>query len=143
MIFKRPWPVILLLAGVLVFTAGMLLRASNGIRYWEFLNGLPLSVSPLYLVLTGGLWALFGLLAAVWLWQGNRRAPAAVTTLTAGYVLYYWAEQLFVMISPLRQARWPFSAGVSILMVVIVIAVFNQPGVKNFFGGMYEQEDQQ
>ena len=142
MIFKRPWPVILLLAGVLVFTAGMLLRAWNGIRFWDFLSGLPLSVSPLYLVLTGGLWALFGLRVMWWLWQGASWAPAALRHLTVSYVLYYWIDQLLVMTSPLRQTRWPFSSGLSILAILIVIFGLNQPSVKNFFGGAYEQEDQ-
>lgn len=142
MIFKRPWLVIVLLLGVLVFTIGMLLRAWNGVRYWAFLSGLPLAVSPLYLALTGALWGLLGLRVMGWLWQGDRRAPAAVSTLTAGYVLYYWADQLIVMTSPLRQSRWPFSAGMSVLAVVIVIFVLNQPSVRNFFGGAYEQEDQ-
>jgi len=142
MIFKRPWPVILMLTGVLVFTAGMLLRAWNGLRYWEFLSGLPLSVSPLYLVLTGGLWTLFGLRVMGWVWQGRATAPTALRYLTVSYVLYYWIDQLLVMVSPLRQTRWPFSAGISILAVLIVIFGLNQPSVKNFFGGTYEQEDQ-
>lgn len=142
MIFKRPWPVIVLLAGVLVFTAGMLLRVWNGIRYWKFLNGLTMSVSPLYLVLTGGLWALFGLRVMWWLWQGASLAPPALRHLTVSYVLYYWIDQLLVMTSPLRQTRWPFSALLSLLAVIIVIFVLYLPGVRNFFGGAYEQEDQ-
>lgn len=143
MIFKRPWPVIVLLAAVLVFTAGMLLRAWNGVRYWEFLSGLPLAVSPLYLVLTGGLWALFGLRVMWWLWRGKAMAPTALRYLTVSYVLYYWADQFIVMTSQLRQSRWPFSAVLSVLAVVLVMFVLNQPSVSNFFGGAYEQEDQQ
>jgi hypothetical protein len=142
MIFKRPWMVFVLLVGVIVFTAGMLLRAWSAIRYWAFLSGLPLEVSPLYLALTGGLWALFGLRVIWWLWQGNRGAPAALRTLATGYVLYYWVEQLLVMTSPLRQARWPFSAVMSAAAVIVVMLILMHPSVKNFYGGSYEQKDQ-
>jgi len=142
MIFRRPWLVLLLVVCMLVFTTGMALRAWDALREWDFLARLHLTVSPLYLTLTGGVWGAAGLLTAVWLWRGDRRAPIALRTLTAGYVLYYWIDQILVMASPLRQSRWPFSAGVSAAAVVFVALTLMHPGVKDYFGGKYEQKDQ-
>ena len=143
MFLKRPWLLIVLLVCTAVFTAVMLLRAWSALREWGFLARLPMTASPLYLALTGALWGLLGLRVMWWLWRGDQRAPAAVSTLTLGYVLYYWADQLLVMASPLRQSRWPFSAAVSAAAVIAVFLILKHPGVKDFFGGKYEQKEQQ
>jgi hypothetical protein len=143
MIFKRPWLVLLILLFVIGFAVINLLRALNGVRLWGFLSELPLAVSPLYLVLTGGLWSVLLLRLAWWVWQGDPRTPAMVKTVSVVYVLYYWAERIFLMTSPLRFTSWPFLVVVSAGLAFSFFEIFRYDSVKSFFGGEHGQKDSQ
>jgi hypothetical protein len=142
MIFKRPWYLVPIVLVMFVITAGAFLRAWNGIMLWETLNELSLAVSPLYLVLTGALWGILGLRTIWWLCQGRQTAPAALRIVTIAYILYFWVDRWLLMISPLRQASWPFLMVVTLLLGSLIFTGLEIPEVKNFFGGEDEQENQ-
>lgn len=142
MIFKRPWLVLLLLVISLIFTASAVMRVWNGVQYWGFLDDLPMSVSPLYLVVTGSVWGIFGILAAIWVWWGQSRASQLVTTGALVYSLQFWLEQLFVMTNPLRRVNWPFLAVLTVVSLLIVFLSFRHSQVRKFYGGRHEQEIQ-
>ena len=143
MIFKRPWLVLLNLLFIFGFAVINLLRAWNGVRFWGFLSELPLSVSPLYLVLIGGLWGILLLRLAWWMWRGDQRTPAAVKTVSVIYVLVYWIERLFLMTSPIRNTSWLFLLFFSLGFVFSFFEIFRFRSVYEYFGGLDEQEDQQ
>ncbi len=105
MIFKRPWLVLLLFIVSLIFTVGAWARVWNGLQLLDYLSELPLSVSPWYLVITGAVWGIFGLAAVILIWWGTTAAPLTVTLGAIAYSLNFWVEQLFIMISPLRQGQ--------------------------------------
>ena len=136
MIFKRPWLVILILIFIIGFLVINLLRALNAGQLWGFLSELPLAVSPLYLLLTGGLWSVLLLRLAWWVWQGDPRTPAAVKIVSVVYVLYYWAERIFLMTSPLRFTSWVFLLVISAGLVFSFFEIFRYDSVKSFFGGI-------
>jgi hypothetical protein len=142
MIFKRPWLVLLQFAITLVFTAGALLRVWNGVQLWGFLGELPMAVSPLFLVVTGAVWSIIGGWGLVWEWFGHRLAPTAICVTALAYTAFFWAEQFFVMISPLRRVSWPFLALFTLIALLLLFLSFRHPQVKNFYGGRYEQEVQ-
>ena len=142
MIFKRPWLVFFLMIATLVFTASGITRVWNGIRYYGFLGDLPISVSPLYLVITGGVWGILGAAAAGSLWWGYRRGSRLLISGMVGYSVFFWFEQIFLMTNPLRKTNWPFLAVFNLSAILIVILSFRHPRVRKFFGGRHEQEDQ-
>jgi len=140
MIFNRPWPVLLLFVSGLLFSAVSWLRFGVAASLLDFLNGLPLSISPLYQVLTGFLWGAAGLWVSVWLWKGHRRAPIVLRILSVTYALYYWIDQLLIMTSEIRRTNWWFLALVTGILIVLVFLSLLLPAVKEFFGEQHEQK---
>ncbi|MBN2045753.1 MAG: hypothetical protein JW757_12075 [Anaerolineales bacterium] len=138
MIFKRPWLVLLLFVLTLVFTISGLARVWNGIQYFNFLDELPIPVSPWYLVISGVIWGSFGLVTAVLVWWGSNLARRMMISGTIVYSVFYWLEQLFLMSSPLRKSNWPFLTLVTLTIGSIVILSFRHPRVREFFGGRHE-----
>jgi hypothetical protein len=134
MIFRRPWPILILSLAVLVFSTTQAARALNGAAMWDFLMDVQLTVSPLYLVLTGLLWAVLGLRVAWWLWHGRILARAGLQVLAISYTLYYWIEQFLLMTSPLRRTNWPFMAVVSVLAIAAAFLVPALPAAAKFLG---------
>ena len=140
MIFNRPWLVFLLFIAGLLFSAVSWLRFGVAISLFDFLNGLPLSISPLYQILTGLFWGAAGLWVCGWLWKGHRKAPAALRILTVTYALYYWIDQLLIMTSEIRQTNWWFMGLVTAILVLLVFLSLLPPAVKEFFGEQHEQK---
>lgn len=134
MIFRRPWPVVILTLTVLVFSAGQAARAVNGVVLWDFLLEVQQTVSPLYLALTGMLWAVFGLRVVWWLWLGRAQAWIGLIVLAISYTVYYWIEQFLLMTSPLRRTNWPFMAVVSVLAIAAALILPKLPAAAKFLG---------
>ena len=143
MIFKRPWQIYPLLLIIVIFTTSNWARVWNSVQLMDFLNELPLSVSPWYLMISGAVWGLLGILAAViMVWRGCSRAPWMVPLMAAAYSVNFWIEQLFIMVSPLRRVNWPFVIVADIIIVIFAFITFKQPGMGEFYGGRHEQEIQ-
>ena len=142
MIFKRPWPLIILMVLLLVFTVSQFVRFAEALALWSFLGSLPLSVPPLYLALTGLVWGVLGEVAIYLTWMGRPKARQIVRYLTLAYVIYYWLEQFLLMDDPLRKVSWKFSAGVSIFFVLFVLSILQQDSVRLFLGEPYEPKEQ-
>ena len=139
MIFNRPWPVFFLSVAGLLFSAVSWLRFGVAVSLFDFLSGLPLSIAPLYQILTGLFWGVAGLWVSGWLWRGHRKAPAALRILTVTYALYYWIDQLLIMTSEIRQSNWWFVLLVTGILVLLVFLSLLPPAVKEFFGEPHEQ----
>lgn len=137
---KRPFSVTLLAILVLSLVAIHLTRFAQALQQWTFLNDLPLSVSPLYLAATGLFWGAAGVPVLAGLWRGGRSTPAAVKGYLVGYGLYYWLEQALVMASPLRQSNWPFTAGLTIVILIGSFLILSRPKARNFFGETNERK---
>ena len=140
MIFKRPWLVFLLVVAGVLFSAVSWLRFGMAVSLFDFLNGLPVSISPRYQILTGLLWGVSGLWVSVWLWKGHRRAPTALRILTVTYALYYWIDQLVIMTSEIRRTNWWFLALATGILILLVFLSLLPPAVKDFFGEQHEQK---
>ncbi len=131
---KRPWLVTLLAAIVLSFTVAHLLRLAQTAAQWEFLQNLPLSVPPLYLALSGLLWGLAGAWLTLGLWLGWNPALKTVRIVAPLFALYFWLDRGWLAASPLRLTNWPFAAGLTVLLIGFVFALFRLQSVNRFFG---------
>lgn len=133
MIFNRPWLVGALTEFMIVLVVVNGARVVSGIKLWDYLSELPLGVSPSYMVVTGSIWLVLSFIAGVWTWRGNRRAPWALRIVLAGYVLYYWIDQIFLRVSPLRTTNWPFMAGLTVFVLAFTFLSLLHPNVKDFY----------
>lgn len=133
----RPFGVTLLALVVLVTAIINLTRFWQGITQWEFLAQV-LPFSPIYLVLSGILWGLAGLPIFWGLWRGLAWAPGITGIGLSSYLLYYWADRLFMPGYEGRNLNWMFALGVHVFFMGLFLWVLTRPRAKLFFGGKDE-----
>lgn len=130
---KRPRSVTFFALGVLILSVVNLVRAVRAIQLWSFLSEL-LPLSPLYLALTGLFWFGVGLGLAWMIWRGLPRTASLVRMAAAAYLLYFWADRLWVSNAGLP-ANWPFNLAASLLGLAFVYLFFKLRPVEAYFGG--------
>jgi len=117
---------------VLIFTGLNGFRCLAAFRYWDFLSSIAISVSPVYLALSGALWFLIGGTLIWILWRAEPGAPKVLRWLAFMYGLYYWIDRWLLTVSILRE-RWPFALLMTIIGLVFVFLTLTRPNVANFF----------
>ena len=113
----RPYRVTLLAMGGLTIASLNLLRLIGAVRQWQFLADLP-GVAPLYLALSGFIWAATGIPLFWGLLQGISWTARYAKVYIMVYALYYWLDRLLVANRDIILARWAFMAGLTALLMV-------------------------
>lgn len=129
---KRPFSVTLLTLLVLTITILHWIRFFMALSWWDFLETLP-RVSPLFLTLTGFIWGVAGLPLIWGLWLGLRWAPQATIMVSLLYSTYYWIDRIFVANFAVDRGRWPFLAGMTLLLLVFVLLTLTRSDSRYFF----------
>jgi hypothetical protein len=131
---KRPFLVTTLVVLVLLFTIVTWFGFFEALQQRQYLRQLPLTVSPLYLILRGAFWGLVGI-ALIWgLWFGHRWAWFACQIVVVAYALFYWLDRFFLATSDALAARWPFQAGMTVGIVIFCFGVLWLPASRRYFG---------
>lgn len=126
---KRPFGVTLLLWLVLSLSVWGSLRLSGALRGWEVLNQFHARLGPLYLSITGVVWALAGAVLLWSIWTGKRWALPAIPISICIWLAEYWIERIFFQ-SP--RANAPFMIAVSVFLVAVTcISAFHRKS-RNF-----------
>jgi len=135
---KRPRSVTWLAVGVLMLTGLQFVRLVNTLLIWDYLHTLPLSVPPIFFAVSGLIWGLVGL--GMWwgLWRGKNWAISYSRYAVIIFAIYYWIDQLFLMVNPLRKTNFPFVIGMTLILLAITIWVLSRPKTQLFFGETYE-----
>ena len=130
---KRPWYLTWL--AVLVFLVAVinLLRFLGAIRQWQLLNLLPLSIDPLYMALSGAVWALVGLPMAAGLWLGWRWVWIGLQAAGLIFAIYYWIDRLWLAQASTLIDRWPFVLLLTISLLIYLFSSLWAPGARTFF----------
>ena len=134
---ERPRSVTVL--AFLVLTKGSinLIRVIESIRQWTFLRDI-MTISPVYLTITGLLWAITGFVLLWGLIRGEWWAPKTLRITSVVYIAYIWLDR-FLLINP--SSRPPnnlFMVIVSFLFLGYVFWTISRKNVKAFFGENYE-----
>ena len=130
---RRPFGVTLFALLVLSFAVLNLLRLIQAFQKWDLLTAL-LPFSPIYLLLSGLLWAVVGFPLAWGIWRGSRLAYQLSPVFLVVYSLYIWADRLLLSVYPERLNNWPFIAALNILILAWSLWVLTRPKALIFFG---------
>jgi len=139
---KRPASVTLLGMLVLSFTAFYWLRFYEAAASWKTLTTrLPESI-PLYLLLSGFLWGLAGVILFQGLWRGTGWAPKWTQIVITGFIIYYWLDRLLLANRHIWQPRTSFIIGLCLLVISLMLWSLNNKGSKLFFEKTANGNDQ-
>jgi hypothetical protein len=130
---ERPFIVTMLCLLLVVFVGLYLARIWQALLKWSFLLEL-ISFSPIYLLITGLFWVIVGLVVAVNLWLGKRRAPRLMLLFLALYSTYYWLEYMVLVDHSGLNSNWLFLALVNLVSVLWVLWVLSRPMTRIYYG---------
>ncbi|MEW6718247.1 MAG: hypothetical protein AB1345_12210 [Chloroflexota bacterium] len=130
----RPRSVTVLSLGAFIFAALHLLRLGNTLALWGWLSDLPLTVSPLYLAITGGFWGAAGLVMGISLWRGWVWAPMVTRILCGAFALFYWIERLLVESRTASNPNTPFALALTGLLLGWILHTLHSPYSRAYFG---------
>src|SRR5512139_2183679 len=113
---RRPVFVTILCILVLIITVWNGVRWYSALSSWSVLSELGAYPGPLYIALTGLVWAVSGLALSWGLWFGRRWARIAGWAYIVLYLAYFWADRFFFR--PAEHAQ-----NYALLLVLQLIAV--------------------
>lgn len=135
---KRPFAVTCLIAPVLTFTGLQAIKLWAVISSWNYLNSLPLSVSPVYFGVSAAVWLVIGGALALGLWKAKSWAQPATRWAIFIYLLEVWLDRVVLQPDGPQQSNWPFELALSLVLASSVIGILALPKVRAFFGEAYE-----
>lgn len=128
----RPFSVTLLAWIVLSLSALNLIRFGAAIFQWNALAEFAPRPGPLYILLTGLVWAAVGFPLAIGLWLEHRNGYRAALPVSLAYSIYYWLDRLLLQERP-AQSNWLFALAVTIVLLSLATFVTFHPKTRNFF----------
>lgn len=117
---KRPFSVTLLTVLVFSFSVLYWLRFYEAIVFWSALKMRLSFPSPVYLVLTGLIWGVVGLIITWGLWIGSTWAPRATWISTTLFAINYWLDRLIIADRGTWVHRTVFMIGFWIIVFIII-----------------------
>ena len=134
---KRPTSVTLIALLVLLIGGINFIRLILSLRQWNFLNDL-LSVSPIYLTISGAIWFLISLTI---LWGISRRERWTLSILClscVAYTIYYWADRILVTESANILKNNFFAIFITLGLLATILWILSRENVKEYFGAANE-----
>lgn len=128
----RPFIVTVLIVVVLIFTFLNVFRFATAIRSWDFLTTLLPETNLVYLVATGFVWSVFGLILAIGLYARRRWSSSMMRIAGICYAIYYWFDRLFIAENFSVAYRWQFALGLTLLLLIVSFLILRRPTTKRF-----------
>jgi uncharacterized membrane protein (DUF2068 family) len=125
-------PVLLTLFSLLFLGIGFWngLRIVNGIGYSSVFQEYQVDVQPIYLILTGALWLVVGLIACWGLWKVKSWAWYLSIISIVCYDSWYWFDRLVIQ-TP--HSNWLFALAVTIIIAGLFLLYFFNPKTRDRF----------
>lgn len=138
--FKRPFLAWFLMLESLLFSIIGWLRFQQALVYWDWFQPPFLSVSPLYLVISGVLWGVVGLTAVLMLWFRWHPAQLFAHLAVGFYVLWYWTDRMLLTASSDAQANLVFSIMVTLCLLLLSLAALYFLDKRDYFLKHHSEE---
>ena len=129
----RPFSVTLLALAVFCLAAFNLLGVVSGIQQFAFWRSLPLSVSPVYLILARAFWAATFSAAGVGLWRLRHWGWTLALAASSVYAAHGWFERLVLARSEFARVTLPWALGVTAVSLALVWGILWRAKVRRSF----------
>ena len=131
---KTPFFVTILGSIALILTVFNAIRFGTALSQWDLILAFASSPGPLYIALTGLIWALGWLIAYLgiefaWKWGG-----VVFLLLSFLYASYYWLDRLFFQL-PAQRSNVIFAFIVTFLFLVSTVIILAFPKSRAYFNG--------
>ena len=134
---ERPLSVTLYTWLVLIISVSNIVRTLRAALQWEFLSDL-LTIHPIYLLLSGLVWGVLGLILTWGFWRGLIWMPFVTRWAVFAYLVYYWADRIFLSNPVSRNTNILFMVSLTVIIMLWTLWIFSRENVKQFFGETHE-----
>ncbi|MCP4142151.1 MAG: hypothetical protein GY755_18055 [Chloroflexi bacterium] len=136
---ESPFFVTILSAVALILVVFNAIRFVTALLKWDLLLSLMPDPGPLYITITGALWALGWLGVYLGIFFAQRWSGTAFFVLSFLYTSYYWLDRL--LFQPYTErSNAPFSLILSLLFFVSTTIILALPKSREYFYDEYEVE---
>jgi len=130
---KRPSGIKALTILYFLISLFYLLKLSQVLFQWSWLERLPLTISPYYLVVDSLVWITVGI-SLVWgFWKGKAWSRPAAMILSILYSLAFWIERIWIAEPEGLARRWPFNLFLTVVGIGLIFFVLNRKSSKEYF----------
>jgi len=103
---NRPRTITIICSLFLLFGLFNILKLSQVILQWKTLISLQISISPLYLVISGFIWGISGLFISWSLWVGKSWARKPALGIILLYTFTFWIDLIWIAEPAVLQTHW-------------------------------------
>jgi hypothetical protein len=96
---------------------------------WDYLREVAPAVLPVYLAISGMIWAVIGMVSAVGIWFRKRWSLILLACAVASFTIWYWMDKLLLSANPETITNWAFS-----LVITICILAFFTGSILTVWG---------
>jgi hypothetical protein len=129
---QRPFFVTVLIVVVLIFTSLNAFRFVTAIRSWGFITTLLPVSTLIYLVATGFVWGILGIILAVGLFTRRKWSSSFVRFAGVSYASYYWLDRLFIAEIYSVAYRWQFALVMTLVLLIFIFLVLRASATKRY-----------
>jgi hypothetical protein len=136
-----PWegtrPRIITIASVvfLFISIFYLVKFIQVILQWQILVSLPLTISPIYLLLDGLIRGCTAVFLSWSLWLGKSWAQTAGMIISTSFVAATWLDLVLIAGPNTLITRWPFNLFLTLIGLPLFWLVLSHKSSKSFFRG--------
>lgn len=116
----------------ILFSLAGLSRVLQTVQEWSFFSGL-LPISPVYLLLSGLIWLVSGLVSVILLWFNIIYARVISFINLVIILLVYWLEHTLLMVNELSSINIRFSILATVALLILCIIILFFPAFQNRF----------
>ena len=109
------WRRVLLAAAFLYLAILGVSRLQQSLLDWDILQSLGMRPGPLYAAISGGVWGILGLAAAVLAFTRAAWAAPVIFAAALAFAVSYWFDFLFLTRAAEMMVNWPFALGLTIV----------------------------
>lgn len=113
---------ILIILSIVTLSISLLgwLRLFIAIGDWNYLGEVAPAVLPVYLAISGMIWAVIGMVSAVGIWFRKRWSLILLACAVASFTIWYWMDKLLLSANPEAVSNWAFS----LVLTICILAFF-------------------
>lgn len=130
---KRPTGIkaLMLLYGLI--SLFYLLKLSQVLSQWFWLENLPVTISPYYLAADSLVWLGAGLSLVRGIWKGRTWSRPAAMVLSILYGLVFWIDRIWIAEPEGLELRWPVNLFLTIIGISMTFIVLNRKSSQEYF----------
>ena len=113
---------ILIILSIVTLSISLLgwLRLFVAIGDWNYLGEVAPAVLPVYLAISGMIWAVIGMVSAVGIWFRKRWSLILLACAVASFTIWYWMDKLLLSANPEAVSNLAFS----LVLTICILAFF-------------------